>query len=250
MFFEFEGRMSEVGRKLSCTLQWFSEGRNCRVLFRLYTRSVCCSLSFACRHQGPSLQHRTHKRQQHRKLNQRFLSHTLVGIFRSFVAHRRKWVGNVAALESIFRMKRGWGVRREFGKGKRRNRVWVSTRSGVELPAIEFSCWGRPRWVYNMVMKIFQLSAPFNAALQSNQRDFYVKRTIPWQWLGGRRKLVSELAFFSCLRCHGSQDSQEVVFIANYDERAFVRLWRRNANNFRSAALQMSRRQDGIPRAR
>lgn len=80
---------------------------------------------------------------------------------------------------------------------------------------------------------IFPPSPPFSAAQQSHQRAFYVKRrTVPWQCHEARRKLVSKLAFFSCLRCHGSQDSQQVVFIANYAERAFVRLWRRKRKQF------------------
>lgn len=123
------GKENVRGRgRLSCALQCFSEGRNCRVFVSTFVALRLRRFIFRLWARGTSLQPRNAQKQHKSSINVSSL--TLASVF--FGAPWPTEEGGRALLESIFRTNRGWGVRRRVGRGgKRRHRVRVSTRSDV-----------------------------------------------------------------------------------------------------------------------
>lgn len=141
MFCELERRMSEVGGRLSCALQCFSEGRNCRVFVSTFIALRLRLFVFGLWARGTSLQPRNAQKQHKSSINVSSL--TLASVF--FGAPwptEDGWAGRrKALLESIFRTNRGWGVGRELEEEEKEGiGGWSVNTERRELATIEFSC--------------------------------------------------------------------------------------------------------------
>lgn len=110
MFFELVGRENARGRAEAFFLARCSDFVKAEIVVCMFRFSVALHLPFVGT--GAHLSSfKTHKQQKQHKSSINISSLTLASVFfGASVAHRRKWVGNVAALESIFRMNRGVGV--------------------------------------------------------------------------------------------------------------------------------------------
>lgn len=113
------------------------------------------------------------------KLNQRFLSHTRVGIFRSSVAHRGRVGGGEKRCWSLFLGRTGvgvWGASWKRRK-KKASGVGVSTRSDVNSQRLNFRVEEGHAGLITLLMKGSHATLSPLSPQRSNphQRAFYVK---------------------------------------------------------------------------
>lgn len=139
MFFELERRMSEVGGRLSCALQCFSEGRHCRVFVSTFIALRLRLFIFGLWARGTSLQPRNAQKQHKSSINVSSLTLASVFLGASWPTEDG-WAGGKRCW-SLFLGRTGvgvWGV--SWKRRKKKASGWSVNTERRELATIEFSC--------------------------------------------------------------------------------------------------------------